>query len=642
MQNIADVYRVSPRQQDLLAAPGGPGVGQVAWTARRMADPGTLARAFRLVVARHPTLRTAVFTEGMPEPLQAVRGEVPLHWEEHDWTALPEAERPARLAELAAAERARPFDAAAAPLMRVAAVRLGEDEHRFVWSWSELVLDPRSATLALEEVLEAYRSLRAGAEPAAPKPAPYRGYVAWLERQDAAAAQAFWSGRVAAADPAPAGGEPRFRVQQIHLPMAETERLGAALQQHRLGWGAVAAGCWAILLHARSGAAEPGFGWGVIGRPPGLAGGDAMLGGFAAVLPLRLPVAADEELVPWLRSVQRAQDALRPFEHASLGQLRAWAGCPAGAPLFDSALEVRTAEDADPLVRLFGSLAFGEVERHDPAGGFPLEVRVTAGQEVAVRVRHDERAASPVEVAALLADFRALLDAVGADPGRRVGHLLAELARRPRADASARGDAALVEAVLAQNPALAGVVVEEAAGGLRARVRGRPEARERDERRKRLTFSLFYFADASGDDAEDKYRIYLDGGRFADRHGFEAVWAPERHFHENGGLYPNPSVLSAALAPLTTRVGLRAGSVALPLHHPLRVAEEWSVVDNLSKGRVGISVTSGWIPNDFALAPQNFPAKREVMFRMIEEVRTLWRGGTLAATDGAGKEVQLR
>ena len=79
------------------------------------------------------------------------------------------------------------------------------------------------------------------------------------------------------------------------------------------------------------------------------------------------------------------------------------------------------------------------------------------------------------------------------------------------------------------------------------------------------------------------------------------MWTPERHFHAFGGLYPNPSVTSAAIAAITTRVAIRAGSVVLPLHHPIRVAEEWAVVDNLSSGRVGISFASGWQPNDFVL-----------------------------------------
>ena len=81
----------------------------------------------------------------------------------------------------------------------------------------------------------------------------------------------------------------------------------------------------------------------------------------------------------------------------------------------------------------------------------------------------------------------------------------------------------------------------------------------------------------------DRYRLLLEGARFADRHGFAAVWTPERHFHAFGGLYPNPAVTGAALAAITERIGIRAGSVVLPLHNPIRVAEEWSVVDNLSR-----------------------------------------------------------
>ena len=50
---------------------------------------------------------------------------------------------------------------------------------------------------------------------------------------------------------------------------------------------------------------------------------------------------------------------------------------------------------------------------------------------------------------------------------------------------------------------------------------------------------------------------------------------------------------------MTQRVKIRAGSCVLPLHHPIRVAEEWAFVDNISQGRVGVSFASGWQPNDF-------------------------------------------
>ena len=157
-----------------------------------------------------------------------------------------------------------------------------------------------------------------------------------------------------------------------------------------------------------------------------------------------------------------------------------------------------------------------------------------------------------------------------------------------------------------------------------------------------LDFSLFYFADDNAVYGEDKYRLYREGAMFADRHQLAAVWTPERHFHEKAGLYPNPSVLSAALATITNHVQLRAGSVVLPLHNSLRVAEEWSVVDNLSKGRAGVSFTSGWMPNDFAFFPERYPTKREEMFRGIQEVQELWRGQAIAGRDGVGKEIELR
>jgi natural product biosynthesis luciferase-like monooxygenase protein len=177
------------------------------------------------------------------------------------------------------------------------------------------------------------------------------------------------------------------------------------------------------------------------------------------------------------------------------------------------------------------------------------------------------------------------------------------------------------------------VVQEEAEGATRA-LRSKARARP-------IGFSLFYFAADAGDSG-NRYRLLLEGAKFADAHGFEAVWTPERHFHPFGGLYPNPSVTSAAVAAVTSRIGIRAGSVVLPLHNPIRCAEEWSVVDNLSNGRVGLSFASGWHASDFALAPANFKDRRTLMASGIETVRALWRGDAVTTMSGDGKEIQVR
>jgi natural product biosynthesis luciferase-like monooxygenase protein len=101
-------------------------------------------------------------------------------------------------------------------------------------------------------------------------------------------------------------------------------------------------------------------------------------------------------------------------------------------------------------------------------------------------------------------------------------------------------------------------------------------------------------------------------------------------------------VTGAAIAAITEKVEIRAGSVVLPLHNPVRVAEEWSVVDNMSKGRVGISVASGWHADDFVLMPDNYADRKEVMLDQIETVRKLWRGDPVALQNGAGNQITVK
>ena len=157
-----------------------------------------------------------------------------------------------------------------------------------------------------------------------------------------------------------------------------------------------------------------------------------------------------------------------------------------------------------------------------------------------------------------------------------------------------------------------------------------------------MGFGLFYFAaDSSHTATTNAYRLMLDGARFADSHDFVAVWTPERHFHAFGGLYPNPAVTSAAIAAITSKVELRAGSVVIPLHDPIRVAEEWAVVDNLSQGRVGLSFASGWHANDFVLKPDNFQRRHQVMQESIDTVLRLWAGEKIKLKNGAGEEIEV-
>jgi natural product biosynthesis luciferase-like monooxygenase protein len=160
---------------------------------------------------------------------------------------------------------------------------------------------------------------------------------------------------------------------------------------------------------------------------------------------------------------------------------------------------------------------------------------------------------------------------------------------------------------------------------------------------KKVDFSLFYFSsNEEGAAATEKYRLLLEGAKFADERGFKAVWTPERHFHAFGGLFPNAAVASAAIAATTKQIQIRAGSCVSPLHSSIRIAEDWAVVDNLSGGRVGISFAAGWQPNDFVLRPETFDRRKEIMFEQIEEVRALWQGQAVTYPNGKGEPVAVQ
>ncbi|WP_053726144.1 MupA/Atu3671 family FMN-dependent luciferase-like monooxygenase [Streptomyces sp. WM6378] len=155
-----------------------------------------------------------------------------------------------------------------------------------------------------------------------------------------------------------------------------------------------------------------------------------------------------------------------------------------------------------------------------------------------------------------------------------------------------------------------------------------------------LDFGVFFFA-AVGDRAQETYRLMLDAARRADELGFGFVSTPERHFHRFGGAFPNPAVTSAAIAAVTSRIQIRAGSVVTPLHPAARIVEDFAMVDGISNGRVAISVGSGWNVNDFVIAPEKYETRREQMIKDVTDIRTAWRTGHWTGPNPLGVETTL-
>ena len=141
-----------------------------------------------------------------------------------------------------------------------------------------------------------------------------------------------------------------------------------------------------------------------------------------------------------------------------------------------------------------------------------------------------------------------------------------------------------------------------------------------------MFFSLMFFPSNVAAVNSDVYGLLLQLARLADEANFTGIWTPERHFHPFGGFFPNPSITSAALAVSTKKIQIRAGSLISPLHNTIRIAEDWAMIDNLSKGRAALSFGPGWNINDFSLNPKNYVDRKKLMYEQITVIKKLWAG----------------
>src|SRR5207249_7149639 len=102
-----------------------------------------------------------------------------------------------RFAALLAEDRARGFDFAAPPLMRLHLMRVADAEWRLIWNSHHILFDGWSLPVLLDEVLAAYAALSRSEAPRLAPVRPFRDYIGWLPPPDLAAAHRGRRGRLA-------------------------------------------------------------------------------------------------------------------------------------------------------------------------------------------------------------------------------------------------------------------------------------------------------------------------------------------------------------------------------------------------------------------------------------------------------------
>lgn len=135
----------------------------------------------------------------------------------------------------------------------------------------------------------------------------------------------------------------------------------------------------------------------------------------------------------------------------------------------------------------------------------------------------------------------------------------------------------------------------------------------------------------------ERYACALDQCEWAESLGFESVTLSEHHGVDDGYL-PSALTMAAAIAARTKTMRIRIAAVLPALYHPLRLAEECAVVDNLSNGRLDLVVTNGYVPSEYEMFDEHISNRVK---RVVEAVSVLRQAFTGEPFEFRGRTVRV-
>ena len=121
------------------------------------------------------------------------------------------------------------------------------------------------------------------------------------------------------------------------------------------------------------------------------------------------------------------------------------------------------------------------------------------------------------------------------------------------------------------------------------------------------------------------YDAALEMVRWADKTGFQTAILSEHHCLEDGYL-PSPLVMGAAIAAQTEKILINVSALLVPLHDPVRLAEDIAVLDIISGGRFSITAGLGYRPVEYHATSKEFKRRGKLMDEALDTLLKAWTG----------------
>jgi alkanesulfonate monooxygenase SsuD/methylene tetrahydromethanopterin reductase-like flavin-dependent oxidoreductase (luciferase family) len=121
------------------------------------------------------------------------------------------------------------------------------------------------------------------------------------------------------------------------------------------------------------------------------------------------------------------------------------------------------------------------------------------------------------------------------------------------------------------------------------------------------------------------YQAAIEMAVWADERGFDTVQFSEHHGSDDGYI-PSPIVLASAIAARTRHIKLRFGVILLPLHDPIRLAEDLAVLDIVSNGRITVTFGAGYAAHEFEMFGVALSDRVKLIEEGIAAIKNAWTG----------------
>lgn len=436
---IKETIPITPMQAGMLLVSGnvsrsGTYVTQLVAHFEENLDVGLFQQSWTELAARHAVLRTKFEFDSNLGWTQYIFDHPSMDFHLGDWGAAPQALKERAFDDFLQRDRERGFTLERDPPSRISLFRLGCESYRMLWTMHHVLLDGRSITYLIKEVLSIYDAAVEFRALHLPDPCDYSEYLSWLHGFDPASSEQFWRQQLAQSEAISTevkrrprthifAGESEVVTDQLRLPEDVSAEMYDLANQSGLTVNTFSLGAWALLAGCYTGGYDVLIGvvrscrWSL---PEHLR---SVAGLVINTVPLRVQLPQERTVADWLKGLRSQWVGLRAHEMSPVRNIRQWCDWPVAKPMFSSihahdhrTIDVIMSEQNRQGTERKFELITGRTEA-------PLSVSTFAGAQFQAMIYADEEMFTPLETEQLAARYQTIIEQMVRHPERKLGAL---------------------------------------------------------------------------------------------------------------------------------------------------------------------------------------------------------------------------